>query len=453
MSNDRLLIRGGHVLSMDAEVGVVPDCNVLIEDGVIVAIKPGLESSDAEVIDATGTVVMPGFIDTHRHLWQTVIRGELPSCTLDQYFHSVMFDRATAFSADDVYAGGLAGALDALNAGITTVVDWCNCTNTPEHADAAIAALRDSGIRAVFAYGWPGGPEWLLHSTLIHPDDARRARSQYFASDDGLLTFALGLRGPVSVDADTNRADFALARELGAPITVHAGMRITGIDVHEVEILERDGLLGSDITFVHANEMPDSELDAIAASGGTVSLAPYTEQVMGHGPPPTMRLLARGIRPGLSADVVTTVPGDMFTQMRSALAHGRIGELPTDYNVPFTPSLDAMSVLRFATIDGAAVCGLADRTGSLTPGKDADIVMMRTDMINTIPASDPVAVVVSCADTSNVDTVFVRGRMVKQAGRLLEVDMRHVRKLVESSRNSVLGKDADSQHGTDPPGQ
>ena len=435
----KLLIRHGHVVSLDRTVGTVADCDVLIEAGHIAEVGPELSVTDAEIIEAAGTVVIPGLVDTHRHLWQTAVRGTLPSCTLGDYFAEVMGTVAPAFRAQDVYAGNLIGAYEALNAGVTTVVDWCNCTNTPEHADAAIQALQETGIRAVYAYGCPGGWEWLGGSSLNHPADARRARSEYFSSEDQLLTFALALRGPGGGTPDVNRDDFALARELEARITVHTGMRITGVQAREFDELRKFELLGPDVTYVHCNCTPDSDLRAVAESGGTVSISPYVEMLMGHGVPPTGRLLAAGLRPTLSVDVATSAPGDMFTQMRTALVEERIQAFGPDENEPFAPELTAADVLQFATIDGAAACGLEHRTGSLTPGKAADVVLIRADQINTLPCPDPVATVVTCADTANVDTVIVAGRVVKRDGKLLDADLSRLRSLASEARDAVLG--------------
>jgi 5-methylthioadenosine/S-adenosylhomocysteine deaminase len=435
-----LLIKNGHVVSVDPNIGIQADCDVLAVDGIISEVRPGIEVDDAVVVDATGTVVIPGFIDTHRHLWQSLIRGSLPSCTLGDYFTEVMGTIGPAFGPDDVYVGNVLGAYEALNAGVTTVVDWCNCVNTPEHADGAISALKETGIRAVYGYGTPGGWEWLAGSELGHPADARRVRGQYFVSDDQLLTFALALRGPGGPLPEVNRADFEFARELDARVTVHIGMRITGHKNREIEELREFDLLGSNTTYVHCNATSDADLRLIAETGGTVSISPYIEMLMGHGHPPTGRVLDANLRPTLSVDVTTSAPGDMFTQMRTALAEDRIKAFGPDETEPFAPALTGEEVLRFATIDGAAACALEDRTGSLTPGKAADIVLVRADDINTLPSPDPVGTVVACADTSNVDTVIVGGQIVKRDGKLLNADMTRLRSIAVDARDGVLAR-------------
>ena len=438
MVADRILISGGTVVSVDDRIGVVENCDVLVTDGVIEAVGPGLSAADAAVIDATNTVVIPGFVDTHRHLWETVLRGAMPACSLIEYLGVVMKDYAGRCRPSDIYIGNRLGVYEALDSGITTIVDWCHCTNTPEHADAAIDALRATGTRAMFAYGAPGGPEWRNSRTRHHPSDARRAREEYFCSEDQLLTFALAVRGPLGTELDVTKADFEFARDLDARITVHVGQRIPGVPANEIQMLQQARLLGPDTTYVHCNNTPDADLVAIADSGGSVSISPHVEMIMGHGAPATARLLDHGLRPTLSVDVTTTAPGDMFTQMRSALAQGRISNFDPDSTEPFESSLTAMEVLRFATIDGARACGLGDIAGSLAPGKAADIVLVRTDAINTIPMIDPVSTIVTSAHPSNVDTVVVGGRVVKRHGRLVNVDVAALAQEANAARDYLL---------------
>ena len=446
---DRLLITNTHVVSLDPAVGTLPRADVLVVDGRIAVIGPDLDVTDADRIDGTGTIAIPGFVDTHRHTWQSVIRGTLAAGTLGDYFGAVILGVGPAFQADDVYAGNIIGTYEALNSGVTTIVDWCNVTNTPEHADAAIGALQEAGIRAMYGYGTSGGLDWIINSTLPHSPDARRVKEKYFSSDDQLLTLALALRGAVGgLSRELNSHDFAYARDLDARITVHLAARMNGGTMGQVGDLVDDGLLGPDVTIVHANEASDEELDRMADAGTSVSVAPYVEMVMGHGVPPTNRCLAHGIRPSLSMDVACAVPGDMFTQMRFAYAQSRAGQLPADLTAPFVPERVPEDVLRFATIDGAAACGLDDRIGTLTVGKDADIVLVRSDAINTIPDDDPYSTVVVSADTSNVDTVLVRGRVVKRAGTLVGVDLDRLRRLGTESRERLLRAGAAApQHG------
>src|SRR5690242_17253095 len=440
MSSQRLLIRNGHVVSMDPQIGEIPNGDVFIEDGKIVEVGRDLGISDAEQVDATGMITMPGFVDTHRHTWQTPVRGVLPSCTLDHYFAVMLGQVGGFYRPEDVRIGNYAGSLEALNAGVTTLLDWSHISNTPDHSDEAIAGLKDAGIRAVYAHGMPTGGEWWSFSDLNHPEDIRRIRETYFSSDDGLLTLAMAARQPGNSNFDVAKHDWALARELGILISVHVGMRLHTLHYQPVKDMHDLGLMGSDVCYIHMTDLSDQELDWIAETGGTASVAPYVEMLMGHGPPPTGKLLARGVRPSLSVDVVSSVPGDMFTQMRTALVYDRILQFTDTPDEAFAPTLTHRDVLEFATIDGARSIGLEDRVGSLTAGKQADIVLLQTNAINTAPVLDPTATIVTYADTANVDTVFVAGNAVKRDGRLVGVDLKSAISRLEESRNHILSQ-------------
>ena len=440
MSSQRLFIRNGFVVSLDPEVGEIPNGDVLVEDGVIVEVGRGLEVGDAEEVDATGTIVLPGFVDTHRHTWQTPVRGVLPCCTLDHYFAVMLGSVGGHYRPEDVHIGDYAGALEALNAGITTLLDWSHINNTPDHADAAIQGLKDAGIRAVYAHGMPTGGEWWSLSELEHPEDIRRIRDTYFSSDDGLLTLAMAARQPGNVNADVAKHDWALARDLGIMISVHVGMRLHNLHYTPVKDMHDLGLMGPDVCYIHMTDLTDEELDFIAETGGKASVAPYVEMLMGHGRPPTGKLLQRGVRPSLSVDVVSSVPGEMFTQMRTALVFDRILEFTDTPDEAFAPKLTHRDVLEFATVDGARACGLEEKVGSLTPGKQGDIVLLKVDAINTAPVVDPIGSVVIFSDTSNVDSVFVAGKAVKRNGQLVGHDLNGVFRKLDESRNHILGE-------------
>jgi 5-methylthioadenosine/S-adenosylhomocysteine deaminase len=433
------LIKGGYVLTLDPDLGDLPHTDVLIDGEKIAAVGENLPvSPHANVIDARNRIVMPGFVDTHRHTWQTPVRGVLPSCTLDQYFAGMLDNIGVQYRADDVYIANLMGALEAVNGGITTLLDWSHVNNTPQHADAAIHGLAEAGIRAIYAHGVPVGASWWAYSSKDHPEDIRRIRKQYFQSDEQLLTLALAARAPGNTTPEVARHDWALARDLGIRISVHVGMRLTGVHVHHVLTLNELGLMGPDTTYIHCTDSTDEELDLIASTGGTTSVAPYVEMLMGHGVPPTGRLVARGVRPSLSIDVVSSVPGDMFTQMRTALVQERILAFTETPDVAFAPSLTHRDVLEFATIDGARACALDHKIGTITPGKQADIILIRTDQVNVAPVVDPVATVVIAADTSNVDTVFVAGRILKHNGRLIRTDLPRLLERLNGARDHLL---------------
>ncbi|MEU0894362.1 amidohydrolase family protein [Streptomyces massasporeus] len=438
----RTLLRSGHVISMDPGIGDLPQGDVLVEDGRITAVEPEI-SADAEVLDMSGHIVIPGFVDTHRHTWEAPIRGVAPDATLDDYFVDILDTFAPLYTPQDVYAGNLAGALECLNAGITTLVDWSHINNTPEHPDAAVQGLAESGIRARYAYGSANtslADYWFESTIAIPADDVRRIRSTHFASDDGLLTMGLATRGPGFCVDEVVAAEWAMARELGLPITVHVAMGRLAGRFGMVKQLHDLGLLGPDTTYVHSCYLSGEEWRMVADSGGTVSVAPQVELQMGHGWPPVMQAIEHGLRPALSIDVVTTVPGDMFTQIRAAFGaeRARVNADCWQANMPVPSTmLTARQMLEIVTVNGAHVAGLEDRTGSLTPGKRADIVAIDATAVNVAPVHDAAAAVTLCADVSNVDTVLVDGVIHKRDGRLLADTARALR-LVGEARDRLL---------------
>lgn len=438
---ERILIRGGFVLTMDAALGDQPGADVLIEGDSIVAVGRNLSAADAEVIDAVGDIVMPGFVDTHRHTWQAPIRGSAPNHTLGEYFGGILDVFAPVYRPEDVYAGNLWGALECVNAGITTLVDWSHISNTPEHSDEAIRGLVDAGLRAVYAYGFPNTSmaDWWFNSKLIQPEDARRIRKQYFSSDQGLMTMAMATRGPGFCTPEVVKHDWELARDLATPITVHVGFDRMAGKMQMVKQLHDMDLLYAGTTYVHSNHLTDEEWQYVADSGGRISVSPQVELQMGHGWAPAVKALSYGLRPGLSADVVTSGPGDLFSQMRAVLAseRARRHQISWDEDVDPTELLTVRDVLGFATIDGARVAGLGDRTGSLTPGKKADVIIIDGHAVNTAPVIDPVAVVVTAADISNVDTVIIDGRIQKRDGKLLAA-LDGPRNLIEASKDYLI---------------
>ncbi len=402
------LISGGVLL--DATLVPVPH-DLLIEDGVIVAVGPGLRAPEgAETIDATGRIAAPGFVDTHRHTWQAGIRALTPDTSFHGYLERVLGTAATRHRPEDVYAAGLAGALECLNAGITTLVDWSHIQLTPAHTDAAVEALRDSGIRAVFGY---------CHGGAYAPDglaaEGRRVRGAYFDGSDPLLTMAVAALGPEIAGESRALHEWRLARELDLPVTVHMGGHGRESAERGLAFLRENGLLRQGTTYVHPNHYTGEELKRIAGSGGTASVSPLVEAELGIGYPATGRTRAAGIATGLSADTVTSGPGDMFSLMRAAYALERA----RDGGAEFT----TRDVLRMATAEGAEVADLGAVTGSLSAGRQADVVLLRADTLGMAPAHDPVGAVVLSADTSCVDTVLVGGRVVKRDGRLLHHDV------------------------------
>ena len=430
----RKLIRGGIVLSMDATIGELDLGDVLIEGDRIVSVGARLDGGEsAEVIDATGMIVLPGFVDTHRHIWEGLLRNigtDVPLEGRTSYISFVLHKLAPAFRPEDAYVGNLLSALGAIDAGITTLLDWSHIQGSPAHTDAVVEALEDSGMRAVFAYGFPWWGKWEERQ----PSWFVRAATEHFSSQDQMLTLALAAPGPEFTDFEVSRDHWKLARETGARISTHVGVGSYGLDGKVREFGEA-GLLGPDTTYIHCTTLSDTEIQMIVDTGGTVSLASPVEMMMGHGMPPIQKFLDRGLAPSLSVDVETNVPSDMFNQMRSVLglqrsiATAQARELATPRDV-----------LRWATVEGARANGLEHKTGSLTPGKQADIVMLRTDRLNVTPLNDPATAVVVGMDTSNVDTVLISGRLMKQGGQLLHVDWESVKSAAEESRRHVIEK-------------
>ncbi|MPZ72046.1 MAG: amidohydrolase family protein [Nitriliruptorales bacterium] len=442
---DRMLLRGGYIMTMDAELGDLRQGDVLVEGDTIGEVGASVDAGDAEVIDATGRIVMPGFVDTHRHTWETAIRGSAPNATLDDYFVEILDTFAPQYRAEDVYASNLAGALECINAGITTLVDWSHINNTPDHPDAAIQGLKDAGIRAQYAYGSANtslADYWFESKLAIPRDDVERIRNTYFSSDDGLLTMALATRGPGFCVEEVVREEWTMARDLGIPITLHIAMGRVAGRFGMVNMLNELGLLGPDTTYIHCCYNSDEEWKLLADSGGTVSIAPLVEMQMGHGRPPTGKSLEHGLRPSLSIDVVTTVPGDMFSQIRAAFGSEREGVCGVawkeDVNIPET-TVTARDMLQFATLNGAHVAGVEDRTGSLVPGKKADIILVDTTGPGVAPLIDPAAMVALSADVSNIETVIINGEVRKRDFKLVG-DWDRARGLVENARDHLISQ-------------
>jgi 5-methylthioadenosine/S-adenosylhomocysteine deaminase len=457
---DRILIKNAIVLSQDPAIGELPRADVLVEGDKIAAVKPDISVDGAQVIDADGDIVIPGFVDTHRHTWETSIRTSAPDYTLGAYFAAILDKFGPNYRPDDVYAANQWGAIESINAGITTLVDWSHIMNTPAHADAAVKGLQDTGIRSVFAFGFPNtsiqtwwfGPDWAGSVESIRGDEAHRLRSQYFSSDAGLITMALATRGPNFCKPDVVRFEWELAKELGINITVHVAMDRFGYTKMQLRGLKDMDLLYPNTTYIHSSHLLGDEWQMVADSGGNVSLAPQVELPMGHGWAPAQTAEMMGIPVGLSSDVATTASSDQFTQMHAIFAsergrrHAAAWDDNLDGNTPTPDLITSRQVLRWATLDGAKVAGLGDRTGSITPGKKADLVIIDTKAPNVAPVIDAVGAVVCAADVSNVDTVLIDGKVMKRNGKLVH-ELAGPRKLVEASRDYLVGTFGEPEPG------
>jgi 5-methylthioadenosine/S-adenosylhomocysteine deaminase len=442
----RLLIRGGAVMSMDPAVGNFAEADVLVEGKKIVAVGRNLQGGGAAVIDARGRVVMPGFVDTHHHLFETALRSYLadgllldyldPQHTKNNYYEKILSTFAPVYRAEDVYTSTLFGSLSQLDAGVTTVHDISQIHHSPAHSDATIAALKASERRAVFGYFESAGGV----AGNQYPADARRLKKQYFSSADQLLSMSMG--GEIYLPG--YEAAWTIGRELGLQVVAHIvgtfGMRPT------FDALAQAGAFGPDNLFIHMTGMSEMAWEKVRDAGAAVSLAVPIEMNMAHGTPPIIKAQAMKIRPSLSSDVECTLTADFFTQMRTAMALQRmfvnankLGEtqMPPTGDVPLATTRDA---IEWATINGARDLRLDNKVGSLKAGKEADIIILDAEAINVAPLNHVPGAVVSLMERSNVETVIVAGKIRKWKGRLVDVNLGKLRRDLEDSRDYLFAR-------------
>ena len=441
----RMLIRGGAVLSMDPAVGDFTQGDVLIEGNKILAVGRNLgHVGGAAVIDARGRIVMPGLIDTHHHLFETALRSYLADGLLfdgldasitQNYFQKILSTFAPVYRPQDVYINTLFGSLSQIDAGVTTVFDISQIHHSPQHSDATIQALRDSGHRAVFGYFESAGGV----NGNQYPTDARRIKSQYFSSSDQLLSMFMG--GEIYLPG--YEAAWTLGRELGLPVAAHIvgtfGMR------PEFDKLALAGAFGPDNLFIHMTNMSDMAWQKARDAGVGVSLAVPIEMNMRHGTPPIQKALDLGMQPSLSTDVECTLTADMFTQMRAAMALQRMfinGRALGEGGVvdPLQRLATTRDALRWATVNGARDLKLERKVGSLTPGKEADLLILDAEALNVAPLNHVPGAVVSLMERINVETVLVAGRVRKWKGRLLNVDINRLRRELTASRDGLFAR-------------
>jgi cytosine/adenosine deaminase-related metal-dependent hydrolase len=403
------VLRGGYVLTMDA-LGDIPDGDVHFADGVIVAVGRGIEAPGAESIDARGMIVLPGLVETHWHMWNTLLR----SMSDPEGYFATSVGLGRLFGPGEVYQGTRLAAAEAIHSGVTTVHDWCHNVRTPEHAEASLRALTESGLRGRFSYGWAAGH---ANDQTVDLDHLERLHESW---DSGLLSLGLAWRGPTSSNPaivtapEVYRAELRAARRLGLPVTVHAnGPRSAA---GQIEALAREDLLGPDMQIIHANNATEREIAALAAAGASASVSPFTELRIGYGFPVVTELLAAGVPTGLSVDTtVLSGNADMFAIMKvtqnveNAKAHDEF-------------ALTARRVLELATIEGARSMGMGEAVGSLRAGKRADVITVSIDGLNMGVFTDPAHLLVTAAQPANVDTVIVDGRVLKRNGALTALD-------------------------------
>jgi cytosine/adenosine deaminase-related metal-dependent hydrolase len=426
---NRVLIKGATIVTMDETLGDLTSGDLLVEGDRIAAVQPNIDAGDAEIVDGQGRIVIPGLVNAHMHTWQTALRGYAANWTLPEYFGKMHAGLATLFRPDDIHIATLVGALNQINSGTTTLVDWCHNNPTPAHTDAAVAGLLQSGIRAAFFHGSPkpdpksGQPHF---SEVPHPrQEVQRLLDEPFSNGAGLLTLGLAILGPHYSTLDVARHDFALAREFGLVTSMHQG----GGPARTPDgwrILLDEGYVGPGVNIVHGNNLTDDELRRFIDLGVSFTVTPENELIQGHGFPITGRLLRLGAEPSLGADVESVISGDMFAVMRVALTAQRAldnAAIRSERNeIPATSTIPVREALRWVTVEGARMLGLGHRIGSLAPGKAADLVILNATDLNLWPVHDPVATVVTQAGLSNVEAVMIAGLWKKKNSQLLFAD-------------------------------
>ncbi|MEV6482695.1 amidohydrolase family protein [Streptomyces sp. NPDC051576] len=439
----RVLFTGATVVTMDPELGIIEGGDVLVEGDTIAAVGRQLDAGDAVVVDAVGTVVTPGFVDTHRHAWEAQLRRIMPDVDdLGGYVMATLAGYVTVYRPEDMYIGTRLAALTAIDSGITTMLDFSHNSRTREHSDAAIEALINTGIRGVHASMGPHFGDWDRQ----WPGDLTRIKDQYFSSDDQLLTLRLATLATDEIAGPALAYGPELARvakDLGVGVSVDAVFGASGSEA--VLRWAKDGVLGPAVTLIHSTGLTSEAWQAMGETGTTVALAPTSDAQIGleTAVPAVDEALAVGIRPGLSIDVEVALASDMFTQMRALHAIQRMRAVNSVYGTGRQPSrITTHDVLDFATLQGARTNGLAGVTGSLTPGKKADLLVIQAEDLNNMPLNDPIGTVVLGSDARNISAVIVNGEPRKWNGQVLDVDLPALRAEVRASRDYVLNTPA-----------
>ncbi len=440
----RTLIRGATVITMDAQ-GDLERGDLLVEDDRIAAIAPSLApaaGSATEVIDAEGFILIPGLINAHLHTWQTALRGIAANWTLLEYFRKMHAGMATVFEPADLHIATLVGALNQLNCGTTTLVDWCHNNRTPEHNDAAIEGLREAGLRAAFFHGTPKPdpkpgerPFW----EVPHPRaELERLRTAHHGK--GLLEVHAAVLGPHYSTLEVALHDFRMARELDCIASLHQGGGPARTP-DGWQRLEAEGLLGEHVNIVHGHALDDTQLARFCGLGMSFSAAAENEMTQGHGFPITGRLKALGKAPSLGVDLESVLSGDMLSQARVALGMQRsldnAAHREAHGSIPPTSTVTTREALGWVTIEGARMLRALDRIGSLAPGKQADLVLIRATDLNMRPVHDPVSTVVMQTGLANIDSVMVAGQWKKRHGRLLREGLEPLLDALEASGRKI----------------
>jgi len=442
-SDRPVLFRNGLVLTMDDAHTVLPNADVLIIDGRIAEVGPGLTAPEGAVeIDASGGIVMPGMVDTHRHMWQTAMRGYGADWTLTQYFVWYYLESGKLFRPEDIHAGNLLGAIEAIDSGVTTTVDWSHGLQTADHADAAVDALEAVPGRFVLAYGniQQGPWEWST-SDAFHDFYRRRI-------DGGKLAgFQLAFDIPGD-PAFQEKAAFEVARDLGVSVTTHAG--VWGVTTDDgIRLMYENGFMTPGTVYVHAASLSSDSYHRIAATGGSVSVSTESEQSAGQGYPPTWQLRKHDVPVSLSMDTSVWWSGDLFSAMRATLSADRVREHHEAHAQKETVThhqLRAEQVVDWATRGGAKALGMDSSIGALTPGRQGDVVLIKNDASPAMfPVLNPYGHVVFQAQRGDVHTVVVGGKVVKRDGKLVGADVAAARAKVAATVDylrETLGEEA-----------
>lgn len=428
-----VVFRNACVITVDRG-GVIEGGDVLVVDATIAEVGTRVPApAEALEIDATGGILMPGMIDTHRHMWQAALRGYGGDWALSQYFSFYYLQWGNVFRPEDIHAGNRLSALESVDTGVTTTLDWSHGLRTIDHAEAAVDALRAVPGRFVLGYGnYLGAPwEWS------HAPEFRSFVDRTFNGDLLSLELAFDVTGDPSFP---ERAAFEAARELGVRVTTHAGVWGATTD-RAVEQMHKHGFMTPEVSYVHSTTLTPSSYRKIAETGGTVSVATESEQSAGQGYPATWLLRRYGIPASLSIDTSVWWSADPFSAMRATLSADRVREHLEAHQRDETVvanQLRAEDVVWSATMGGALAIGMADRLGSVTVGKRADLLLLKNDESPAMtPVLHPYAHVVYQAGTADVHTVMVDGRVLKHAGRRIDLPLAPVRAAVEESVEHV----------------
>ncbi len=427
VSSRPILLRGALILSMDPAVGDLPRGDILVEGGVIRAVAPSIPAPEgALVIEAAGRIAMPGFINGHIHLAQTMQRGLSTEHSFVTYFQQIVLRHSNRMTAEDVRLADHAGGLEQVAGGVTTAMDWSRETTSPDHVDAALAGLSAAGLRAILAYTAPPVPQGG-DAAAINGRMMAHARALLGGRMPSLVTLWTCLQGPDFAPLEPAIADMRRLAELGVPTAIHTGAaHYANRKPRLLAQLDAAGLLSDRLQIVHANNHEDDEYKLAADKGVALACTPEVELRMGHGQPALFKAAAAGMRVSVGTDIPSMVGGGLLPQLRAALLAEQhrinLAAIAETRQVPTTPAITARRMLELGTIEGAKGLGLGAVTGSLTPGKRADIILLRTESPLTAPLSDPAGLVLFQASPGDIDTVLVNGRIRKQGGRLVDED-------------------------------